>query len=775
MEVVNMEFVKCTLFIIWDAIRVIFRAAFLCLLIGLPIGCYGAYYVFIEFAKTVDYTTLEDFDFYGQRVRVLDEEGNLIKIFYEDKDTVQLSTTDIRPDYLNFIVSIEDKRFYEHNGVDLKGILRALHVNLIDGGSLQGASTITQQLVRSQVLTTEKTIVRKLTEICLALELETRRTKHEILEMYLNTAYFGYGNYGIESASRFYYGTTLNKITLSQLCSLIPIVQSPNNFNPVNNLELNNQKRTTILNSLHTQGIIDDELLNMTLADESYKDVKMSREQYNQNVTEVNSYYIESAYEQVLEDLILYKGLTREDAISYLKDNGCKIYTYYDAEIESILKDLGETRYEAIDDEIQTAITILDNEGRVRGILGGYDKKPVNYSLNRAIQSTRSPGSTFKPIVSYSSAFEKLGLTSTSIVRDVKREYGTLTGIYAPNNYNHKYLGNVPVHKAVALSINSVAVELLHKVGVVDGFAHAKKLGITTLVDNRNGYTDKGLSMALGGLTDGVTVIDMATAYNSLKTGQRMVPKFYHKVVDNKGNNVLISRDLPKYNKQVVLKDTTVAYTLDTLADVVQSGTGRLLKDAKARVLGKTGTTNDEKDLWFVGATPSYTISLWYGYDAPKPIRTSDAHVKLYKELVNRLVDTDKEKEDMFTLNVPKYVLNSLVNKNLFITTNMKEEVEYLIEDYTESTNKPKPQPQPPKVEKPKEEIKEEIQIEVPIEIPEDEVLNPDDDLFSGDNEFVEPVPNETPVDTTEEPTVDTPNDSSDIISSDIEQATNIE
>ena len=687
----------------------IFIPLFVLLLLGIPTSAYYVTQFLKDFNNSVDYSVLNDFEFYGQRVKMLDEEGTVIKTYLDQKNNIKLTLQDARADYVDYLITIEDRRFYEHKGVDFKGILRALHVNLTNGESSQGASTLTQQLVRSQVLTTDKTITRKLTEMFLALELERQCSKEEILEMYLNTTYFGYGNYGIESASKFYYGVSFNDLTLSQLCSIIPIAQSPNNFNPVNNIKLNNKKREIVLSTLLEQEKIDQTTYQNALADKSYTDVKMSREEYNENVTSIDSYYVECAYEQVIEDLMLYKELTREESINFLKDNGCLIYTYYDAEIDAMLTQLAETRYSAIDDEIQTAVVILNNSGQVKGILGGYDKKPSNYSLNRATQSTRSPGSTFKPISVYVPAIEELHYTSKTLVNDEQRDYITPYGTYSPKNYNNQYLGYIPLNTAVAKSINSVAVDLLNKLGVETGYAYAEKLGITTLVDNRNGYTDKGLSTALGGLTDGVKVIDMAVAYNTIKTSNYTTPRFYKKVIDKDGNLILFTDELPKYQSKQVIKETTSAFMMDALRNVVTNGTGRVLRNTSATVIGKTGTTNDEKDLWFVGSTPHYTLSLWYGYDTPKTIPTSNKHMYLCKEIFNQLVALGKENlESSFNIKVSQEVYEKLENKDIFYCEEFEPTSESLnfVEDATD---------------KQKEEVRKEETVEEEVAEPTEE------------------------------------------------------
>lgn len=622
----------------------------------------------INFEKTIDYSVLNNFKFYGERVTMYDASNNLVKVFYENKDTTYKPIETLRQDYVSYLLAIEDKRFYEHNGIDLKGIFRATTVNIKSSSLSQGASTITQQLVRSQVLTTQKKITRKLTEVFLSLKLEQKATKHQILEQYLNTVYLGYGNYGIESACRFYYGKSFNELSLSQLCSIIPIIQSPNKFNPINNIELNNTKREIVLKSLLSQNLITEQEYTLALDDTSYLDIKMSRNMFNDIVEEINPYYLEQAYEQVILDLQIKNKCTRKEAIEFLESNGCKIYTYYDQNVERILQDIALNRKYAIDNEIQTAVVILDNKGIVKGILGGYDEKPSNYALNRAVQAKRQPGSTFKPIICYTPSMEYLSYTPKTLLNDTKKSYNTLTGMYTPSNYDGVYLGHIPLHRAISKSVNSTAVDTLHTVGIDRAYQFAESIGISTLVENRKGYTDKVLSSALGGLTDGVTPIDMAVAYNTIKTTTKYTPKFYSHVTDSKGEVIIDTSSFIRYSPNKVISETTSAYMTDCLIGVVQEGTGIRLRDNNLLIAGKTGTTTDSKDLWFVGYTPSYTLAVWYGYDIPKSINTGYLHLDIVKEVLYNL-DTiyPDYKALKFITTIPDDEYENIVHKQYFI------------------------------------------------------------------------------------------------------------
>ena len=389
------------------------------------------------------------------------------------------------------------------------------------------------------------------------------------------------------------------------------------------------------------------------LQDKSYADTKISKEEYNKKVSEINTYYLDNAYNQVVEDLMKKFKLTRDEAINKIISEGYQIYTYYDPEIDKILQEHMLNREFAIDDKVQTGIVILDNNGVVLGVAGGYGEKTANFVFDRSIHAKRQPGSTFKPLVSYVPAFEYLGLNPDSYVVDEKRTYVDKWGNeYSPNNYNHKYKGQVPLRYGVEWSVNSIAVDLLDRVGIDDGLFVAEQLGISTLVYNRNGLTDRGLATALGGLTDGVTPMDMAVAYNSIKTSNKSKPKFYRKVFDEKGNEVLSTVTDTKYAPTPVIETRTSAYMTDCLLDVVQTGTGRGLKIKDLNLAGKTGTTNDSCDLWFVGYTPEITMSLWYGYDKKETLQTSDAHLKLYKSILEDIYELESyERGNKFKFN----------------------------------------------------------------------------------------------------------------------------
>lgn len=656
--------------------KAIMLRLFMLMLLLLLSACVGGGIGIIKgMHDSIDYSKLDQFKFYGDRVKMYDKNGDIVKTYYDNKTTSYLKLDEMNKDWVNHYLTIEDKRFYQHNGIDLKGIIRALVVNFTDGERSQGASTITQQLIRSQILTTDKTFKRKINEMFMAIELEKNLDKDTILEMYLNTVYLGYNNYGVESASQFYWGKSFNDLTLSQLCSLIPIIQSPNRYNPIVDLEMNNTKRETVLNTLLVNEAITQTEYDKALQDKSYADTKISKEEYNKKVSEINTYYLDNAYNQVVEDLMKKFKLTRDEAINKIISEGYQIYTYYDPEIDKILQEHMLNREFAIDDKVQTGIVILDNNGVVLGVAGGYGEKTANFVFDRSIHAKRQPGSTFKPLVSYVPAFEYLGLNPDSYVVDEKRTYVDKWGNeYSPNNYNHKYKGQVPLRYGVEWSVNSIAVDLLDRVGIDDGLFVAEQLGISTLVYNRNGLTDRGLATALGGLTDGVTPMDMAVAYNSIKTSNKSKPKFYRKVFDENGNEILSTVTDTKYAPIPVIETRTSAYMTDCLLDVVQTGTGRGLKIKDLNLAGKTGTTNDSCDLWFVGYTPEITMSLWYGYDKKETLQTSDAHLKLYKSILEDIYELESyEKGNKFKFNK---LDNTYMDKSSIKHENMIEIIE---------------------------------------------------------------------------------------------------
>ncbi|WP_256757456.1 PBP1A family penicillin-binding protein [Cohnella sp. WQ 127256] len=498
-------------------------------------------------------------------------------------------------------IATEDKRFYEHSGVDLLGIGRALVKDVIARSAVEGASTITQQLAKNLFLNADKTIFRKGTEASIALALEQQKSKQEILELYLNRIYFGKGQYGVKTAAKYYFGKSdLNELKIWQIATLAGIPKSPGAYNPVSNPERSMERRAVVLKLMFDQGLIT-EAEKEEAAKVVYKPIASSNKD-----TKYMTYI-----DYVIDEAVERTGKTEEE----LRSAGYKITTTINTKAQTVMEKefANDARFEkSVDDRIvQGAMVIMDqHDGSLIAMVGGR-----NYEMsgtNRVV-GKRQPGSSFKPIMDYGPAIETGDYFPWSTVQDVKKCYGD----YCPSNSNGNYLGTIPMTQAVKESRNASAVWLLNEIGISNGLKFAENLGIKLEKEDRN------LAVGLGGLTRGVTPVEMVRAYGAFANGGKLQdPHSILKIVDNKGKPVY-EFDAPKGNQ--VMSEYTSYYVTELLKGVVQKGgTGVKASISGRTVAGKTGTTqagipglktSKNRDVWFVGYTPEWTAAVWFGYD----------------------------------------------------------------------------------------------------------------------------------------------------------------
>lgn len=503
-------------------------------------------------------------------------------------------------------IATEDRRFNEHRGVDLWSIGRAMVKDIASRSLAEGGSTITQQLAKNMFLTSDKTIFRKATEVSIALALENHFTKDEILTMYLNRIFFGKRAYGIIAASKTYFGTEdLNKLELWQIATLAAIPKAPTHYNPINNPERSKERRQVVLQLMYEQGYITAQERDEASAVD-YVPIETKDEGAADNNNE-EAYY--SYLDYMVEEIVERTGLTEDQ----LFRGGYQIYTTLDANAQRIMYDAfnNDEMFEKSKDEtkVQGAMVITDHKnGAILAMMGGRDY--ARKGLNRAT-ITRQPGSAFKPIVSYAPALETGKWFPWSKLSNEKQSFNG----YSPTNLGG-YTTSVDMKEAVRRSINIPAVWLLNEIKLKTGFEFAKSLGIPLTNDDLN------LSIALGGMTHGVTPINMATAYNAFANGGNYYPSYaVAKIVDRKGHDYF-TYHVPKPVK--VMSEQTAYYMTEMLTDVVKSGTGTQAQISGRQVAGKTGTTQHsvpgydgpgDRDAWFVGYTPEWTAAVWMGYD----------------------------------------------------------------------------------------------------------------------------------------------------------------
>lgn len=590
-------------------------------------------------------------------------------------------------------VAIEDSRFYEHNGIDLYGIARAAVVavkDILSGRSpSQGASTITQQLIKNNVLITwvgEDTFIeslqRKIQEQYLALKLEEQlQDKDFILENYLNTINLGQNTLGIQAASQRYFGKDVSELTLSESAVIAGITKMPYSYNPITNPEKNAERREKVLRDMLAQGYITQEEHDEALADNVYDRIAL----YNSNTeTSYNSYFVDALIDDVIDDLVEIKGYTETEAYKALYRGGLTIVSTQDLEIQKIVdeeannldnypKDVEysfmlnfqvkkadgtfkththytmlsyykkatnntnftinykseEACYEAIEkykkdileegDTIvdgsesiyitlqpQVALTVIDQyTGQVKALVGGRGEKEGNRTWNRATDTTRQPGSTFKILACYAPALEVGGYTLASVQDDCELIIGDKTY----RNSDEEYHGLTTIREAITKSYNIVTLKTLQDIGAGTGLEYAKKFGFTTLSES-----DRSLSLCLGGLTNGVKNIELTAAYAAIANGGEYIePSYYTQIYDHDGNLIL---DNSQKERHTVISPQTAFLLTEAMQDVMTSGTGKKAYFGSTMPqAGKTGTTTASRDSLFAGYTPYYTCAVWGGYD----------------------------------------------------------------------------------------------------------------------------------------------------------------
>lgn len=535
--------------------------------------------------------------------------------------------TEAIPTYVkNAFISIEDKKFYSHNGIDIKAIIRSAKSIIENQAITQGGSTITQQLSRTMFLSTTKSWQRKVKEIFIALELEKKYTKAQILEFYVNNIYFSNGYYGIQAASMGYFNTDIKNLSLSQTAFLCAIPNNPTLYDPLEHIDNTISRRNRILNQMLEDKKIGQSEYNEAINEEIVLN-PAPKEAIKNNYAQTYIYHCatralmqaqgfnfkyyfnsEAEKEKYNEEYASLYG----ECQSSLYTSGYRIYTSIDLEKQKQLQaaiDDNLYGFVSVNEEgiynMQSAATCIDNiSGNVVAIIGGRSQDLSGYTLNRAYQSYRQPGSAIKLLIVYTPAFEN-GYTPDSMLVDEPIEDG-------PTNYGGGYMGNVSLRTAVEKSINTVAWKLLEQITPKVGLEYLKNMNFANIEadDYRN-------ASALGGFTTGVSTVEMASAYAAINDGGRYrEPTCIRKITDASGNVIYKNEAETKQ----IYKETAANMMTDVLKGVMTQGTGRKLQIDGITTAGKSGTTNDNKDGWFVGFSYYYTTAVWTGCDMPKEV-----------------------------------------------------------------------------------------------------------------------------------------------------------
>lgn len=654
-----------------------------------------------------------------------DDHGNqLRKLAAPNANRLPVSIEQIPLDLQHAVVAIEDERFYEHNGIDVKGILRA-GVKAVTTGSLsEGASTITQQLLKNNVFTdwTEEStwlekFTRKFQEQYLAIQVEEKiNNKDVILENYMNTINLGAGAYGVQAAARQYFNKDVWDLNLSECATLAGITQNPSKYNPIEYPKENAKRRKDVLQHMLDQGYIDQAQFDEAINDDVYSRIQAAQEVNSSTRNTVYTYFEDELTDQVINDLMNIKGYTKTQAQNLLYSGGLKIMTTQDPNIQAILDeeyanpdnypsyiqyalefaltvtnpageqvnyskemlklyfqnedpsfDLlfdspeeGQTYVDRYKEAIladgstvvaertsfspqpQSSMSVIDQHtGYVKAIIGGRGQKTASLTLNRATDTTRQPGSTFKILSTYAPALNEKGMTLATTFMDEEYSYPNGSPV---NNASRTYGGETTIRKAIQNSVNVVAVKCLEQVTPDLGLKYLDNFGFTTLAHgtesdrdyNGTVWSDANLSTALGGITKGVTNVELCAAYAAIaNNGNYIKPIYYTQILDHDGN-VLIDNTA---STRSVIKDTTAWLLTNAMQDVVQQGTGTACQLDNMTVAGKTGTTEAYNDLWFVGYTPYYTCAVWSGFDNNEklPEDARNFHKNLWKRVMTRI------------------------------------------------------------------------------------------------------------------------------------------
>lgn len=684
----------------------------------------------------------------GFQTTIYNQQGKEITtLSTANSNRIYVEYEDIPDNLINAFVAIEDERFWEHNGIDARGILRAFFVGVKNHNFSEGASTITQQLIKNQIFnvglnesTFMDSLERKIQEQYLAIELEKQIDKKDILELYLNAIYLGQGANGIQTASETYFGKEdLNELTLSECAVIAAITQSPTVYDPTLYPENNQTRKNIVLQKMLDQQMISQTEYDEAMADDVYARISINNEDDDKPAKTYNSYYIDTVINTLTTQLVEELDYTETQAYNAIYSGGLSIYINQDATIQKICDNeindadnyppgtsvalnyaltltdptngelynyssnnlltyykektenpkynliyssedtaraaadefkaamIEKTGYKELAESFSTTIqpqssfVIMDQStGYVKAICGGRGSKNGNLTLNRATDSKRQPGSTFKVLAAYVPALDTAGMTLSTTFVDEATNYSNGTPV---KNWYSGYRGRQTIRTAIKDSMNIITVKCFQEVTPQVGYDYLCNMGISTLKNGEtsiNGIAENDIneSMCLGGLTDGVTNLELTGAYASIaNSGTYVEPTFYTKVLDHDGN-ILI--DNTPETKQV-MKSTTAWLINNAMQDVVTSGTGTAARLSSGMVVsGKTGTTSSNYDYWFCGSTPYYTASIWMGYDSNTDFSNSNSHKVIWRKIMDKIIE-EKELDTSASFEKPSDIVTAKV------------------------------------------------------------------------------------------------------------------
>lgn len=604
---------------------------------------------------------------------------------YSTENRIWVDNQDIPQAMKDAVVAIEDKRFYEHNGVDWARTLSAV-VNLATGEDTYGGSTITQQLIKNITDDNEVSINRKLREICKALKLEDEYTKDQILEAYLNVVNFGNNCQGVESAAQLYFDKSIKDCSIAECAAIAGITQNPSLWNPLIYPDNNKQRREIVINEMYDQGKITKSEYDNAMkesANMTFVGFKNTKEDDDDN-DYVQNWYIDQVFYDLREDLALYYNISEEAASEKLYTEGLKIYCAMDEKMQSYMEEAAQSIDKTYDSELQIGSVLMGFDGRVIATVGSSKKKTQALEWDRATHSKLQPGSSIKPVIVYPYAIDNKMLYYSSVVKDEpinnwKDQNGQL--VSGPNNAYYGYKGDMLLPDAIEWSSNATAVQTMNLIGgpSVAYEQAVTKMGFKSLSEQDTQNTG---ALSMGGMNGGVSVREMAAAYNYLGNGGLYYePYTYYYVTDSEDNIIIDNREaIPKqaYSAETAsIMNRLLSYNVTNSAHT----NAQYSRISGWDIIGKTGTTDEDKDSWFCGLSPYATMATWCGFDQPASISNTSTSARFFSNVMGKYLEGKEQKEYNISPNLVEAQYNPY--NGLIVTTDspMGKYIGYYTED----------------------------------------------------------------------------------------------
>lgn len=616
-----------------------------------------------------------------------DETGEFkeYQTLYSTENRIWVDNQDIPQAMKDAVVAIEDKRFYEHNGVDWARTLSAV-VNLATGEDTYGGSTITQQLIKNITDDNEVSINRKLREICKALKLEDEYTKDQILEAYLNVVNFGNNCQGVESAAQLYFDKSIKDCSIAECAAIAGITQNPSLWNPLVYPDNNKQRREIVINEMYDQGKITKSEYENAMkesANMTFVGFKNTKEDDDDN-DYVQNWYIDQVFYDLREDLALYYNISEEAASEKLYTEGLKIYCAMDEKMQSYMEEAAQSIDKSYDYDLQIGSVLMGFDGRVIATVGSSKKKTQALEWDRATHSKLQPGSSIKPVIVYPYAIDNKLLYYSSVVKDEpvdnwKYENGQL--VSGPNNVYYGYKGDMLLPDAIEWSSNATAVQTMNLIGgpSVAYEQAVTKMGFKSLSEQDTQNTG---ALSMGGMNGGVSVREMAASYNYLGNGGLYYePYTYYYVTDSEDNIIIDNREaVPKqaYSAETAsIMNRLLSYNVTNSAHT----NAQYARISGWDIIGKTGTTDDDKDSWFCGLSPYATMATWCGFDQPASISNTSTSARFFSNVMAKYLEGKEQKEYNLSPNLVEAQYNPY--NGLIVTTDspMGKYIGYYTED----------------------------------------------------------------------------------------------